>query len=87
MSIIRRLRHRLAVLAVAVLLGAIVVLGSDRVTSLVAVAPQDGFAGLVDIGGGRRLLPQGSVEHFLVTIRIALFPVDADVSHQRKILN
>jgi pimeloyl-ACP methyl ester carboxylesterase len=55
MSMTRRLRHGRAVLAVAVLLGAVVVLGSERAAPPVAVAAQDDFAGPVDIGSGRRL--------------------------------
>ena len=39
----------------AVLVGAIAVLGSQQATSAGAVTMQRDFAGLVDIGGGRRL--------------------------------
>jgi pimeloyl-ACP methyl ester carboxylesterase len=49
-----QLRHARPALAVAILLFA-VALGTPRVASRVADAGQDDFAGLVDIGGGRRL--------------------------------
>jgi hypothetical protein len=48
------LRHASSALAVAVLLFA-VGLGTPRAASPVADAAQGDFAGLVDIGGGRRL--------------------------------
>jgi hypothetical protein len=47
-----QLRNTLPVLAVAVLLGA----GSHRAAPPIAVAAQDDFAGLIDIGDGRRRL-------------------------------
>ena len=49
-----QLRHASSALAVAVLLFA-VALGTSRAASPVADAAQGDFAGLVDIGGGRRL--------------------------------
>jgi Transposase DDE domain group 1 len=49
-----QLRNTLPVLAVAVLLGAVVVFGSHRAAPPIAVAAQDDFAGLIDIGDGRR---------------------------------
>jgi pimeloyl-ACP methyl ester carboxylesterase len=48
-----QLRNTLPVLAVAVLLGAVVVFGSHRAAPPIAVAAQDDFAGLIDIGDGR----------------------------------
>ena len=47
--------HALPVLAVAVLLGAVVVLSGHRAAPPIAVAAQDNFAGLIDIDNGRRL--------------------------------
>jgi D-alanyl-D-alanine carboxypeptidase len=48
-------RHALTALAFAVLLGAIATLGNPRASAGGAVTMQSDFAGLVDIGGGRRL--------------------------------
>ncbi|MGD9891362.1 MAG: alpha/beta fold hydrolase, partial [Dehalococcoidia bacterium] len=48
-------RHALTALAFAVLLGAVATLGSQRVSAGKAITMQSDFAGLVDIGGGRRL--------------------------------
>jgi pimeloyl-ACP methyl ester carboxylesterase len=47
--------HALPVLAIAVLLGAVVVLGGHRVAPPIAVAAQEDFAGLIEIDDGRRL--------------------------------
>jgi pimeloyl-ACP methyl ester carboxylesterase len=47
--------HALPVLAVAVLLGAVVVLGGHRAALPIAVAAQDDFAGLINIDNGRQL--------------------------------
>ncbi len=49
------LRHARTALALAVLLGVVAVLGSRQATPVGAVTMQRDFAGLVDIGGGRRL--------------------------------
>jgi hypothetical protein len=47
--------HALPVLAVAILLGAVVVLSGHRAAPPIAVAAQNNFAGLIDIDNGRRL--------------------------------
>src|SRR5438045_2648226 len=47
--------HARIALVFAVLLGAVTVLGSQRATPAGAGTVQSDFAGLVDIGGGRRL--------------------------------
>jgi hypothetical protein len=53
----RRTTRRIAWVAVlAVLLGAVAILGAQRATPPVAVAAQDDFAGLMDIGGRRLYL-------------------------------
>jgi pimeloyl-ACP methyl ester carboxylesterase len=53
----RRTTRRIAWVAVlAVLLGAVAILGAQRAAPPVAVAAQDDFAGLVDIGGRRLYL-------------------------------
>jgi hypothetical protein len=48
-------RHARIILAFAALLGAVALLGSQRASAGGAVTMQSDFAGLVDIGGGRRL--------------------------------
>ena len=50
-----QLRHALRAMAVTALLGAITPLGTHPAASVVAAATQGDFAGLVDIGVGRRL--------------------------------
>lgn len=49
------LRHARTALALAILLGVVALLGSRQATPAGAVTVQSDFAGLVDIGGGRRL--------------------------------
>jgi pimeloyl-ACP methyl ester carboxylesterase len=48
-------RYARTALALAALLGAVAILGSQRATAGGTVTMQSDFAGLVDIGGGRRL--------------------------------
>ena len=50
-----QLRHAVHALAVAIPLGAVAALGIPRAASSVEVAAQGDFAGLIDIGGGRRI--------------------------------